>query len=109
MLTNYVTNALRYSNPSLPVVIGVTLQKNHVRVWVRDQGPGLTAEAQKTIWQCYHQAKSTPLQSDVLGKGLGLGLYISQVLIAQHQGEVGVESAPGEGATFWFALPVISS
>ncbi|WP_201381139.1 sensor histidine kinase KdpD [Ktedonobacter sp. SOSP1-52] len=108
VLTNYVTNALRYSSPSLPVVIGVTLQENHVRVWVRDQGPGLTTEAQKAIWQRYHQAKSTPIQSDVLGKGLGLGLYICQTLIAQHQGEVGVESAPGEGSTFWFRLPIIT-
>lgn len=109
VLTNYVTNALRYSRPSLPIVIGMTLQENHIRVWVRDQGPGLTAEAQKAIWQRYHQVKSTLLQSEVLGKGLGLGLYISQMLIAQHQGEVGVESAPGEGSTFWFALPIVSS
>jgi PAS domain S-box-containing protein len=109
VLTNYVTNALRYSSPSLPVVIGVTLQENHIRVWVRDQGPGLTAEAQKAIWQRYRQAPNTPLQSDAFGKGLGLGLYICRVLIVQHQGEVGVESAPGEGSTFWFALPIVSS
>ncbi|HEX7735120.1 MAG TPA: PAS domain S-box protein [Ktedonobacteraceae bacterium] len=106
VLINYVTNALRYSGSSLPIVIGVTLQKNHARVWVRDQGPGLTAEAQKAIWQRHHQVKSTPLQSGDLGKGLGLGLYICQMLIAQHQGEVGVESAPGEGSTFWFTLPL---
>ncbi|HET8847044.1 MAG TPA: HAMP domain-containing sensor histidine kinase, partial [Ktedonobacteraceae bacterium] len=109
VLTNYVTNALRYSSPDLPVVIGVKLQENHVRVWVHDQGPGLTAEAQKAIWQRYYQGKSTPVQSDVSGKGLGLGLYICQTLIAQHQGDVGVESAPGEGSTFWFTLPIVSS
>ncbi|HEU5380367.1 MAG TPA: PAS domain S-box protein [Ktedonobacteraceae bacterium] len=108
VLTNYVTNALRYSKPSLPIVIGVALQENHVRVWVRDQGPGLTAEAKAQIWQRYRQVKSTPIQSVDLGKGLGLGLYICQMLIAQHHGEVGVESTPGEGSTFWFTLPTIS-
>lgn len=106
VLTNYVTNALRYSHPSLPIVIGVTLQENRARVWVRDQGPGLTAEAQKEIWQRYRQVKSTLVQSADAGKGLGLGLYICQKLIAHHQGEVGVESTPGEGSTFWFSLPL---
>jgi signal transduction histidine kinase len=38
--------------------------------------------------------------------GLGLGLYICQQLISRQQGEVGVESAPGHGATFWFSLPI---
>lgn len=107
VLTNYVTNALRYSGSSLPIVIGVTLQENHARVWVRDQGPGLTAEAQKEIWQRYRRVKNTLVQSSDFGKGLGLGLSISQTLIAQHQGEVGVESAPGAGSTFWFTLPTI--
>lgn len=107
VLTNYVTNALRYSGPCLPIVIGVTLRENCARVWVRDQGPGLTPEAQREVWQRFRQAKNTPVQSADLGKGLGLGLYICQMLIAQHQGEVGVKSAPGEGSTFWFTLPML--
>src|SRR5262249_25326726 len=86
VLTNYVTNALRYARPSLPIVIGVTLQENSARVWVRDQGPGLTAEDQKEIWKRYHQVKNTPIQSGYWGKGLGLGFPLCQTLIAQHQG-----------------------
>ncbi|MGH2478273.1 MAG: ATP-binding protein, partial [Ktedonobacteraceae bacterium] len=57
-------------------------------------------------WQRFHQVKGIPVQEGS-GKGLGLGLYICQTLIAQHQGEVGVESAPGKGATFWFRLPIV--
>jgi len=105
VVTNYVTNALRYSPTDQPVRIGLTLQENMARVWVRDWGPGLSKEAQKEIWQCFHQAKEVPVQSGS-GKGLGLGLYICQMLIAEHQGEVGVESVPGEGSNFWFALPL---
>jgi signal transduction histidine kinase len=37
---------------------------------------------------------------------MGLGLHLSRTIIVRHGGEVGVESAPGEGATFWFTLPV---
>jgi signal transduction histidine kinase len=104
VVSNYVTNALRYSRPDQPIHIGLTTQEGVARVWVRDQGPGLSAEAQKDLWQRFHQVREVPVLSGS-GKGLGLGLYICQMLIAQHQGEVGVESTPGEGSTFWFTLP----
>jgi hypothetical protein len=107
VVTNYVTNAIRYSPASQPVHIGLTAEKDLARVWVRDRGPGLSAEAQKEIWQRFHQVKGIPAQSGS-GKGLGLGLYICQTLIAQHQGEVGVESSPGEGSRFWFTLPIVT-
>jgi PAS domain S-box-containing protein len=106
VVTNYVTNALRYSSPDQPIRIGLMIQNTVARVWVRDWGPGLSEEAQKELWQRFHQVKGVPVQSGP-GKGLGLGLYICQMLIAQHQGEVGVESTLGEGSTFWFTLPLV--
>ncbi len=108
VITNYVTNALRYASPSQPIIIGLTIQEGTARVWVRDRGPGLTEEAKRHIWQPYHQVKGVPVQSGS-GKGLGLGLSICQTLIAQHQGACGVESTPGEGSTFWFTLPIAVS
>lgn len=106
VVTNYVTNALRYSSPEQPVHIGLSVQGDRVSVWVRDRGPGLSEKAQKEIWQRFHQVKEVPVLSGS-GKGLGLGLYICLTLIAQHQGEVGVESTPGTGSTFWFRLPLV--
>jgi hypothetical protein len=107
VVTNYLTNAIRYSSADQPTYIGLTIQEEAVRVWVRDKGPGLTEETQKELWQRFHQVKGVPVLSGS-GKGLGLGLYICQTLIAQHQGEVGVESTPGEGSTFWFTLPIVT-
>jgi len=101
----YVTNAFRYSSPEQPVHVGLTIQEDSARVRVRDKGPGLSEEARKEIWHRFVQIKGVPVLSGS-GKGLGLGLYICQMLIAQHQGEVGVESTPGEGSTFWFTLPL---
>jgi signal transduction histidine kinase len=106
VLTNYLTNALRYSDPEQSVAIGVIRQNRKVRVWVRDQGPGLSKQAQQDIWQRFRRGDDLPTRSSV-AQGLGLGLYICQALIQAHHGEVGVESRPGVGSTFWFVLPVL--
>jgi PAS domain S-box-containing protein len=107
VVANYITNAIRYARPDQPIHIGLTVQQDLARVWVRDTGPGLSQEAQKDIWLRYHQGEGARVQSGS-GKGLGLGLYICQKLIAQHNGACGVESTPGEGATFWFTLPIVT-
>jgi PAS domain S-box-containing protein len=107
VVTNYVTNALRYSSSDLPITIGLNIQNAYARVWVRDRGPGLTAEVQKEIWERYNQARDVPMQQGAK-KGLGLGLYISRTLIEQHHGACGVESTPGKGSTFWFTLPILT-
>lgn len=104
VIANYVNNALRYAPPNRPIHVGLAAQKDVARVWVRDEGPGLSEEEQKGIWQRFQRMKG-PKDA---GKGLGLGLYICRTLIAQHGGTVGVESAPGKGSTFWFCLPVVS-
>ncbi|GHO84742.1 sensor histidine kinase [Dictyobacter formicarum] len=105
VVTNYLANALRYSPADQPISAGVRVQNHMAHVWVRDHGPGLSKEAQKKIWQRFHQIKEVPIQSGS-EKGLGLGLYLCQTLIEQHHGTVDVESAPGKGATFWFRLPL---
>jgi signal transduction histidine kinase len=107
VVTNYLTNALKYSAPDTPVVAGVQTVGDEVRVVVRDQGPGLSLERQAAIWERYQRVQGVTVQDDPRGTGggLGLGLYISRMIIMRHGGEVGVESAPGQGAVFWFTLP----
>jgi PAS domain S-box-containing protein len=105
VLSNYLSNALKFSPDAAPVRVGITRQVEVVRVWVKDQGPGLSLDQQARIWEQFYQASDTPVQSQEWKAGLGLGLYICQQLIRRQQGEVGVESRPGQGATFWFSLP----
>jgi len=105
VVTNYLTNALKYSPAEHPVVVGLDVASNEARVWVHDQGPGLSPEEQEGIWERFHQVKGIKVQSGS-GVGLGLGLYISRTIIERHQGRVGVESSPGQGSTFWFTLPL---
>ena len=110
VVTNYLTNALKYSPGSRPVEVGIEVEPEdqHARVWVRDQGPGLPAEEQEHIWERFHRVKGIEVQSGT-GVGLGLGLHISRIIVERHHGKVGVESAAGKGSTFWFAVPLNSS
>jgi signal transduction histidine kinase len=69
-------------------------------VSVIDQGAGIAAEALPHLFERFYRAEqhgSTP--------GLGLGLYITRMLVEAHGGRVWVESAPGQGSTFTFSVP----
>ncbi|HKF36184.1 MAG TPA: HAMP domain-containing sensor histidine kinase, partial [Ktedonobacteraceae bacterium] len=107
VVTNYLTNALKYSPIEQPVLVGLDVVDHQVRVWVRDQGPGLPKEEQAQIWECFHRVQGIEALSGN-GDGLGLGLHICRIIIEHHQGQVGVESTPGQGSTFWFTLPLAS-
>lgn len=105
VLVNYLTNALKYSSADQKIEVGVIVQETSLRVYVHDQGPGLTPIQQQRIWERFYQTK-IPERSAIERSGLGLGLYISKIIIEQHKGQVGVESRFGEGSTFWFTLPL---
>ena len=105
VLSNYLSNALKFAPVERPVRVGLRLQSETVRVWVQDEGPGLEPAQQAHVWEQYFQVPKMPIQEGWKG-GLGLGLYICRQLILRQQGDVGVESTPGQGATFWFSLPI---
>ena len=69
-----------------------------------DRGPGISREEQERIWQRFYRSPAAQTQ-DPAGMNLGMGLYICRTIIAQHNGQTGVISEPGAGATFWFVLP----
>jgi len=110
VVTNYLTNALKYSpaDQAVHATLGIDDAATAVVVRVRDGGPGLTPGQQDGLWDRFrrvHDATAETAARDA-GGGLGLGLYISRMLIECHGGRVGVESSPGAGSTFWFALPL---
>ncbi|HZO71183.1 MAG TPA: GAF domain-containing sensor histidine kinase [Ktedonobacteraceae bacterium] len=105
VISNYLTNAHQYSPLDSPISVQLAIDGQHARIAVRDKGPGLTLEEQGRIWERFYRVEWIERQHSN-GAGLGLGLYICQIIIEQHQGLVGVESTPGGGSTFWFTLPL---
>jgi signal transduction histidine kinase len=105
VVTNYLTNALKYSPAATPVRVVLSVDSSVARLAVRDEGPGLPTEEQQRIWERFHRAEGVRVL-DGGGVGLGLGLHISRTIVERQGGTVGVRSSPGKGSTFWFTLPL---
>ncbi len=103
ILTNYTSNAVKFTEQGEIVVTGKILEEtdNDVLLYfsVRDTGIGLTLEQKQHLFESFHQADSST--SRKYG-GTGLGLAISKMLASLMGGEVGVESELGNGSNFWF-------
>ncbi len=108
VVSNYLTNALKYSQEGQPVEVRLDVEGDTARVSVHDEGPGLPPEEQSRIWEEFHRAPDIRVQSGS-GIGLGLGLHICKTFIERHHGQLGVESAIGRGSTFWFTLPLATN
>jgi signal transduction histidine kinase len=106
VVTNYLTNALKYSADDEPVTVGLEVDGAMARVSVHDAGPGIPAAEQERIWERFYRVPGLEHRSGS-GIGLGMGLYISRTIVERHHGHVGVESHPGSGSTFWFTLPLL--
>jgi signal transduction histidine kinase len=98
---NYISNAIKYGGEPPVVELGAEpLGQGFVRLWVQDNGAGLSLEQQSTLFTPF-----TRLQIDQ-APGHGLGLSIVQRIVSQLGGVVGVESQLGGGSRFYFTLPV---
>lgn len=102
VLTNIIGNAIKYTVEGSITII--TEQRDGmVYVTVRDTGPGIDRKEQKKLFQSFVQLDSISM---IKAGGTGLGLAISKEIITAHNGTIGVESEIGNGAAFYFALPV---
>ena len=104
IFNNLLSNALKFTNNGGEVSIRihqVNQSTSHVtmRCEVRDSGIGIPPEAQKKLFQAFTQADTSTTRRY---GGTGLGLAICRSLVEMMNGEMGVESAPGKGSTFWF-------
>jgi signal transduction histidine kinase len=103
VLTNLLDNAIKFSPPGTSVTVRTQAEgEEHVRICVQDRGPGISKADQQRLFQRFGMLDSSNARK---ASGTGLGLAISKAIVDLHGGSVGVESAPGKGATFYFSLP----
>jgi signal transduction histidine kinase len=103
VLVNLLNNAIKYSPRASKIIVRLSTHQEHACVSVQDFGFGIAETEQQKIFERFYQA------ADPMGKtypGLGIGLYISKTIITQHHGRIWVESRKGEGATFYFTIPL---
>jgi signal transduction histidine kinase/CheY-like chemotaxis protein len=102
VVLNLLGNAIKFTARG-GVTVRVSEQRGWLRVEVQDSGIGLSAPARDRLFQRFTQADSSVTRRY---GGTGLGLAISKRLVELMRGSIGVESAPDQGSTFWFTLPI---
>jgi signal transduction histidine kinase len=103
VLYNFLSNAIKFSPVGESIDMHAEREgSDHIRISVTDHGAGIDAEKHAVIFEKFRQIDGSVTRQH---SGSGLGLAISKELILLLSGTIGVQSAPGEGATFWVVLP----
>ena len=104
VITNLLENAVKYGKGAVKVILSqTTAPPREAIVEIVDQGPGIAESEHGKIFTPFERGQET-LKSRV--RGAGLGLYICKAIVEAHGGKIGVESALGKGARFYFTLPL---
>jgi signal transduction histidine kinase len=99
VLSNLVGNAVRHTPRGGRITLRASAVGEAVRFEVSDTGEGIAPEYQERIFEKFFRVPGTR------AGGVGLGLYLAREIVQAHGGDMGVESAPGRGSTFWFTVP----
>jgi signal transduction histidine kinase len=103
VLLNLIGNAVEHSVPGQRVWLSVRREEQDLVLAVRDEGSGIAAGDQARLFTSFARAGARKTAGE---RSVGLGLAIARLIVEAHGGRIWVESIPGQGATFLFALPV---
>ncbi|UEG54781.1 response regulator [Mucilaginibacter daejeonensis] len=104
VITNLISNAIKYSPHGQRVMISAVKQDDHVLVSIKDEGMGIKADDLERLFDRYYRVDNVQMQNIA---GFGIGLYLSAEIIKRHNGRIWAESEVGNGSTFHFTLPVV--
>jgi signal transduction histidine kinase len=102
VVTNLVSNALKYSPEETPVFVRLSQDEGSFIIAIEDSGPGIPAEEQEHIFEPFYRASHARQTSK---NGMGLGLAICKDIVERHGGLIWCDSYPDKGSTFYVRLP----
>jgi CheY-like chemotaxis protein len=105
VLTNLVSNAVKFSPAEGRVELSIATDHSRATVSVRDHGPGIPEEFAKRIFGRFQQAGGADSRKS---GGTGLGLNIAKAIMELHGGQIGFHPAEGGGTTFWASIPTVA-
>ena len=105
VISNLIDNAIKYSGPSVHIVIKAKTVPGGVEISVKDDGIGIAPDKQKHIFEKFYRVPTGDIH-DV--KGYGLGLYYAKTMVEKHGGTISVSSAQGKGSEFRIFIPMAS-
>lgn len=103
VVTNLISNAVKYSPAGSTINVACVNLGSVVRVSVKDDGMGISKDHQLHLFDRFYRVESEDMETI---SGFGIGLYICDEIIRRHHGKIWVESEPGQGATFYFTIPI---
>ncbi|HET9982864.1 MAG TPA: ATP-binding protein [Longimicrobiales bacterium] len=101
VVTNLISNALKYSAPTAPVAVRLREREGELVLSVTDRGPGLSPKSISRLFQRFYR-----VEPGARIEGIGLGLYIARLIVEAHGGRIWVDSEIGKGSTFSVSLPL---
>lgn len=103
VITNLITNAIKYSFPESQVLISVLEKEDHIKITIKDQGQGIRENELNKLFKPFQKTSTRSTGGE---KSTGLGLSIVKKIVEAHLGEIGVNSIFGKGSEFYFTLPL---
>ncbi|HLY27277.1 MAG TPA: HAMP domain-containing sensor histidine kinase [Aggregatilineales bacterium] len=103
VLTNLITNAIKYSGENSTVSVHVWAEDRTLYLSVTDQGMGIAQEHLPRLFDRFYRIKDKNTRQI---EGTGLGLYIARSIVEQHGGQITAQSEPGQGSVFTVSLPL---
>ncbi|MEM9216590.1 MAG: HAMP domain-containing sensor histidine kinase [Cyanobacteria bacterium P01_F01_bin.150] len=101
MLSNILSNAIKYSSPEYPIEFEVLNLQTHIQFQVKDYGIGIPLEDQAHLFEAFHRAPNA-----IHIRGTGLGLQIVKHIVELHHGHINIESQENRGSTFTIRVPL---
>jgi len=102
VISNLITNAIKFSPVGGTIHVGASVNKNELRISVKDTGIGIPEDVQDKVFNMFTEAKRPGTAGE---KSFGLGLSISKQIVENHDGKIWFESNTKTGTTFYISLP----